>query len=380
MRFFFAIVLQLIAFCFFSSALHAHEVEQHFIRLILAEDHMEARLEMDAGYALPELRDQNDDTLPNGRWFDGLSDAEKKRIKVEGLKYLRETLHFHLDGLPIETTIDFAKWGTDWAQYFDQRPDTFMRMAWDIRWDYAGQNGDLELFWLENKDGPSLALAVITATRKLPLVTVSQQEVYSIAAIKHQPDTTAPLITSSSSPPLWSWLKQGFLHVIPRGLDHILFILGLFLLSPKLKPLLTQSLVFTAAHSITLGLTVAGTIPSFPQIIEPLIALSIAYVALENLFLKELKPWRLVLIFALGLLHGMGFGSVMRELPLEANQLLIPIIGFNIGVEAAQLTLLLLAVVLTFWWQEKKAYQHVRLIASLAIAATGIFWTCQRIL
>lgn len=341
---------------------------------------MEARLEMDAGYALPELRDQNDDTLPNGRWFDGLSDAEKKRIKVEGLKYLRETLHFHLDGLPIETTIDFAKWGTDWAQYFDQRPDTFMRMAWDIRWDYAGQNGDLELFWLENKDGPSLALAVITATRKLPLVTVSQQEVYSIAAIKHQPDTTAPLITSSSSPPLWSWLKQGFLHVIPRGLDHILFILGLFLLSPKLKPLLTQSLVFTAAHSITLGLTVAGTIPSFPQIIEPLIALSIAYVALENLFLKELKPWRLVLIFALGLLHGMGFGSVMRELPLEANQLLIPIIGFNIGVEAAQLTLLLLAVVLTFWWQEKKAYQHVRLIASLAIAATGIFWTCQRIL
>ena len=359
------------------SIIEAHEVEQHFMRLTLEDDHLTARLEMDAGYALPELRSNDDDTRPTGAWFDALSQEQKQRIKIEGQKYLQEVLILHLNGIPISTEITFGQWGTEWTQFFEDRSDTFMRMVWNVRCDYRGDKGDLELFWNEPTDGPSLALATVSDKREHPLVTVSQGEIYSLAYIDSMEN--APPIVTDHGFSFFSWLKQGFLHVIPAGLDHILFILGLFLLSPKLKPLLTQSLVFTLAHSITLGLTVAGKIPFNAGIIEPLIALSIAYVAIENLFLKELKPWRLALIFALGLLHGMGFGSVMSELPMDPSQLIVPIIGFNLGVEVAQVSILLIALGVTFWWQEKKEYQWLRIAASLAIAATGLVWTVQRI-
>lgn len=358
--------------------LPAHEVEQHFMRLTLAEDHFQARLEMDAGYALPEMRSNEDDSRPTGEWFAQLTESEKKRILEEGQKYLRAVLHFHLDGKEISPRIEFAKWGTDWEQYFDQRPDTFKRMVWLIDWPYGKSSGDLELFWQEGEDGPSLALATVSNQRELPLVTVSQGEVYSLARIDGQAAT--PPVMAKQGLPFIGWLQQGFLHVIPDGLDHILFILGLFLLTPKLKPLLTQSVVFTVAHSVTLGLTVAGKIPFDAGIIEPLIALSIAYVAIENLFLKELKPWRLGLIFALGLLHGMGFGSVMSELPVQPGALIVPVIGFNLGVEVAQVTILLLALAMTVWWNEKKEYNALRIAASLAIAATGLVWTVQRLI
>lgn len=361
-----------------SSWLGAHEVDQHFLRIKLEDDHLEARLEMDAGYALPEIRNNEDETLPTGEWFAALDEATKQRIQQEGEKYLRETLLFHLNGIPIETQIEFTKWGTDWKDYFEQRSDTYARMVWTVRWNYEQERGDLELFWYENDDGPSLALATVSENHELPLVTISQGEVYSLAFIDG-PEKTEPVIAERGLP-FFGWLKEGILHVIPAGLDHILFILGVFLLSPKLKPLLTQSLVFTLAHSITLGLTVAGKIPFNPAIIEPLIALSIAYVAIENLFLKELKPWRLGMIFALGLLHGMGFGSVMSELPVDNSQLIVPILGFNLGVEVAQVIILLAALALTVWWQERKEYQWLRIATSLIIAATGLVWTIQRIL
>ncbi|MGJ8726366.1 MAG: HupE/UreJ family protein [Roseibacillus sp.] len=355
----------------------AHEVEQHFMRLTLEDDHLTARLEMDAGYALPEMRSNEDDTRPTGEWFDALSAEEKQRIKVEGQKYLQEVLVLQVNGMPVSLEITFAQWGTEWTKYFQDRSDTFTRMVWNIHWDYGSQKGDLELFWHEGEDGPSLALATISNKRELPLVTVSQGEIYSLASIDGTEESEPVVVEHGFS--FFNWLKQGFLHVIPAGLDHILFILGIFLLSPQLKPLLTQSLVFTLAHSITLGLTVAGKIPFNGNIIEPLIALSIAYVAIENLFLKELKPWRLGLIFALGLLHGMGFGSVMSELPVEPGALVVPIIGFNLGVEAAQITILLIALGVTVWWNEKKEYNYLRIAASLAIAATGLFWTVERI-
>ena len=359
------------------SLLQAHEVEQHFMRLTLKDDHLTGRLEMDAGYALPEMRSNEDDSLPTGAWFNTLPQEGKDRIQAEGKKYLQEVLIFHLNGVPVPTEITFAQWGTEWTQFFEDRPDTFVRMVWDVRCDYASEKGDLELFWNEPEDGPSLALATVSDEREHPLITVSQGEVYSLAFIDGA-EKTAPVVVDHGSS-FFNWLKQGFLHVIPAGLDHILFILGIFLLSPKLKPLLTQSLVFTLAHSITLGLTVAGKIPFHGNIIEPLIALSIAYVAIENLFIKELKPWRLGLIFALGLLHGMGFGSVMSKLPMDPSQLVVPVIGFNLGVEAAQVSILLIALGVTVWWNEKKEYQWLRIAASLAIAVTGLVWTVQRI-
>ena len=178
---------------------------------------------------------------------------------------------------------------------------------------------------------------------------------------------------------LWSWVKSGFEHILPKGLDHILFILGLFLLVPKMKSLLSQTVAFTIAHSITLALVVLGTITVPGRFVEAAIALSIAYVGLENLWVKELKPRRVVFVFALGLLHGMGFASVMQELELPTGSLLKPLIGFNVGVELGQVAILGGAFLLTFWAVKKAGFEVFRKFASLGIAGVGIWWTVERV-
>jgi hydrogenase/urease accessory protein HupE len=177
------------------------------------------------------------------------------------------------------------------------------------------------------------------------------------------------------------YLILGFTHIVPYGLDHILFVLGIFLLSTKWKPVLTQVTAFTIAHSITLGLTIYGVVHVSPRVVEPMIALSIAYVAIENLATSELKPWRVAIVFAFGLLHGMGFAGVLGELGLPRRELVPALVAFNVGVEAGQLSVIAAAFVTVSWWARTKPWYRWRFVvpASAAIAATGIFWTVQRI-
>ena len=145
----------------------------------------------------------------------------------------------------------------------------------------------------------------------------------------------------------------GFEHIVPKGTDHILFVLGLFLLSVRLRPLLLQVTAFTLAHSITLGLTIYGAISLSPSVIEPLIALSIVAVGVENVFVKELKTRRVVIVFLFGLLHGMGFAGVLSGLGLPESDFLTALIFFNLGVEAGQLAVIATAFLLVFWLLKK---------------------------
>jgi hydrogenase/urease accessory protein HupE len=178
------------------------------------------------------------------------------------------------------------------------------------------------------------------------------------------------------------YLQLGFTHIVPGGLDHILFVLGIFLLTTRLKPILAQVTAFTIAHSITLGLTIYGLVSVSPRIVEPMIALSIVYVAAENLMTSELKPWRVAIVFAFGLLHGMGFAGVLKELGLPRSQFLTALVTFNVGVEAGQLTVIAAAFATIAYWHRAKSWYRPRFVvpASAAIAATGLFWTVQRIM
>ena len=177
------------------------------------------------------------------------------------------------------------------------------------------------------------------------------------------------------------YLQLGYTHILPRGLDHILFVLGIFLLSPRLKLILLQVTAFTVAHTITLALTIYGVFALPPAVVEPLIALSIAYVAIENLVTRELQPWRVALVFGFGLLHGMGFAGVLWELGLPRSEFVTALLTFNLGVEGGQLTVIALAFGAVFQVQRQDWYRRwVVVPASLAIAATGVVWTVQRVI
>lgn len=179
---------------------------------------------------------------------------------------------------------------------------------------------------------------------------------------------------------VWRYLRLGYTHIMPQGLDHILFVLGLFFLSPTLRALLWQITAFTVAHSITLGLTMLGVVELSPRIVEPLIAASIVFVAVENVLTSRIHPWRPVVVFAFGLVHGMGFAGVLRDLGLPRGQMLPALVSFNVGVEIGQLTVVVGAMLAVGWWRERAWYRSgIAIPASLLIAAVGAFWTVQRL-
>lgn len=179
----------------------------------------------------------------------------------------------------------------------------------------------------------------------------------------------------------FSYLILGFEHILPAGADHILFVLGLFLLGRRFRPLLWQVTAFTLAHSVTLVLSSYElvSLPSRP--VEALIALSIAYVAAENLATSELKPWRPAVVFAFGLLHGLGFADVLRELGLPDDHFMTALVAFNVGVELGQVAVLLLAFAAVGWFRKEPWYRKgVVLPGSILIGAIGLYWFLERAL
>ena len=179
----------------------------------------------------------------------------------------------------------------------------------------------------------------------------------------------------------FTYIKIGFEHIIPKGLDHILFVLGLFFFSLKMRPLITQITAFTLAHTVTLALATMGLVSVPGSIVEPLIALSIVLVALENIKGGDITLRRIAIVFAFGLLHGLGFASVLGDVGLAPSQFVASLIAFNIGVEIGQLSVVLVAFVALGLTFGKQPWYRARIAipASFVIGAIGAYWTIERV-
>lgn len=178
----------------------------------------------------------------------------------------------------------------------------------------------------------------------------------------------------------FGYIPVGFDHIVPKGLDHILFVLGLFFLAARLRPLLTQVTAFTAAHTITLALGALGLVNIPASIVEPVIAASIVFVAVENVVSPRMHWWRPIVVFCFGLLHGLGFASVLGEFGLPENAFIPALIGFNIGVELGQLTVIAVAFALVGYWFRDRPWYRARIAipASVFIALVGAWWVVER--
>lgn len=177
------------------------------------------------------------------------------------------------------------------------------------------------------------------------------------------------------------YVVLGVEHIVPKGLDHILFVLALFLLSRETRALMLQVSAFTLAHTVTLGLATLGVVAVPPSIVEPVIAASIALVALENVAHERLARHRPYVVALFGLIHGLGFAGVLAELGLPKGQGLVALLSFNVGVEIGQLLVIATAAALTWRWRDAPWFRRrVVIPASLAIAAVALFWTVERAL
>lgn len=181
----------------------------------------------------------------------------------------------------------------------------------------------------------------------------------------------------------WLFLVLGFEHILPLGWDHIAFVVGLFLLSHRWKPLLWQVTAFTLAHSVTLSLAALGYVRVgddwMSGVVEPFIALSIAYVAIENIFTTRLKPWRPMVVFLFGLVHGLGFASVLLDLGIPPGHYVNALVSFNVGVELGQIAVIAIAFALVGWFRNRAWYRaRVVIPASAAIGLLGLYVAVDR--
>jgi hypothetical protein len=196
-------------------------------------------------------------------------------------------------------------------------------------------------------------------------------------------EMTQPSEQDSLLPNVLDFLHQGFVHVVPRGLDHVLFVLGLFLMTRRWKPLFFQVTTFTVAHSITLALATFG-VGFFlsGRTIEVIIALSLVAVAAENIWLRDYdQRRRLPLIFVFGLIHGLGFAGALSDLNLPPASLPSCLLGFNIGVELGQIAVVLVAALLCMKITSDETFrQKVTLPGSVAIGLAGLYFAVARLM
>ena len=191
------------------------------------------------------------------------------------------------------------------------------------------------------------------------------------------------LIAGTGTGQFFRSIAIGFAHIVPKGLDHILFVLGLFLLARRTRTVLMQVTAFTVAHSMTLALSIYGVFTLPASIVEPLIALTIIYVGAENL-LSSGTPngrWRLTLIF--GMVHGLGFATELKEKLAGAigARIAVPLLSFNLGVELGQIAVAALVLPLILWMRsEPVLLQRSLPICSAFVVLAGAWWLVQRTL
>ena len=179
---------------------------------------------------------------------------------------------------------------------------------------------------------------------------------------------------------IWQYLQIGFTHVLPLGFDHLLFILTLFFMPGGFRSILIACTVFTLAHSLSLAFAASGLVLPQANLIEPLIALSIVISALGNILSKGQGNWRYLLVAFFGLIHGLGFASALKDAGLPSKGFFTALIAFNVGVELAQISVLLIAYVLITipfgaktWYKTRLAYPSCAIIASV-----GMYWLVER--
>jgi HupE / UreJ protein len=331
------------------------------------------RLGMNAEWMLagidPKLNDSS--KSPQGPEYDrlrALPPEELERVFKETWPHFLDDVRIEADGKRITPTVD--------NEIFPEVGDIKT-----VRASFIILHADLP---------PGTKALTFGWAARLGTITVQTVSIHSKAIhieVLENGETSAPMVIDelrarTTLDMIGDFVTIGFEHIVPRGLDHILFVMGIFLLSIRLKPILVQVTSFTVAHTMTLGLGTLGYVNLPANVVEPLIAASIVYVAVENIFRPTLSIWRPAVVFCFGLLHGLGFAGALRQIGIPEGDFVLGLLSFNVGVELGQLSVIALGYALVGIWFGNKPWYRQRVVipGSLVIAGIGAFWVVERTL
>lgn len=353
--------------------LAAHVVKQLYGEFVTEGESWKLEILFDAGYADPSTRNDAAAPQPSRDWLVNLPAADQQRLCTEAEKYLRESLSIRSSSVPLEWKVSFPDFKSDPPDF----PSLLNEGAYfHALIEPAGKSGSVSV-GMAGGDHPDLVVKMPAPSGESTYLTVPPGGEVVLLAGQETAGGESPVAEQGRNSATVAF-HLGVKHVL-GGLDHLLFVLGIFLLQRRWQALLKQSLAFTAAHTITLGLAALGWVDVPRWLVEPLIALSITALAVENLFVSKAGPWRLWLVFAFGLIHGLGFAGALSAWIQPGEGFLPTLISANLGVEVGQIIVLFLAWSVTMGWSESKAWPHFRRWACVALVAAGLIWFVERV-
>jgi len=347
----------------------AHSFGFTNVTLVLrAEGRFEAEVSCDLD-ALALGVEQSADSAALADEIDAMPEPERDELVARLAELLKRRLRVRFDGEPAPFEVSLPDTGKP-------RPEGAVASALGLVARLSGTvpSGAREVSFFASRSFPPVKLEIVR----------DMGERLHIQILQRGAESTPAQIGQATTESRWATFRRfvalGFEHILPDGLDHVLFVLGLAVFSARLAPLLVQVTAFTLAHTLTLALSTYGVVSLSPRVVEPLIALSIAYVAIENLLATRLSPFRVLVVFAFGLLHGLGFAGALAQLGLPERDRVLALLAFNGGVEVGQLTVIALAfgamALLTRRGLDRRLLVRW---GSVAIAAVGLFWAIRRV-
>ena len=365
----------ILLFLLLCGSLRAHLVLEAQLTLEVHGDKVTGIAETDPSYVLSEFRALESTGPRDLGWLRSLGPKDWLAIEAEISRHWHDRLTLLADDMPVRWTLKVEDFHRTAPKFITEGaagdpPDFVATIAATL----PSGTKKVEAVW---KDPLAMVLMLTIGTGDQARLEPVLSSARALVAERTSPDE--PELQVVATPSLGKWMLVGFEHILPKGVDHILFVLGLFLLVPKWKPLLQQTLVFTLAHSLSLAAASLGwvNLPSKP--VEMMIAVSIAWIGFENLVVKSLHKWRLVLVGLFGLIHGLGFASVLADL-LPADQpekLPGALFGFNVGVELGQIAVLLIAFACLGWLGER--FKHVKMGGSIVVALADLILVVERV-
>lgn len=356
---------------FWALSASAHEMRPAIATLTVSDQGvlsvaLETNLEAWLAGVNPTLSDTDDS--PNAAQYDALRAMDADDLQAVFLPRMREfadRIHIEVEGVSIAMTVTLHE------VIMESDPElprlSVVRLV-------GGLPDQAQAFrYRVDEQLPNTAVRFLRAEQEPQVAFVKHAETSPQFSLDGS-------VTRSVAAIVWDYVELGFTHILPRGIDHIVFILGLTLMSKRLVDLVIQVTAFTVAHSVTLALGLYGVLNLSPAIVEPLIAASIVYIAVENCWHQRVGLSRAFVVFVFGLLHGMGFAGVLTELGLPERDFVVGLLSFNLGVELGQLAIIALAYFSVGIWLLHKAWYRpaVAIPVSLCIGGLGMYWLIER--
>ncbi len=322
-------------------------------------------------------------SLGNAHWAD-LATASINIAKQEVrlmLTFPSELITSQLDATKLNNPSEVTKFFNHYIVLADKQGRALTSFSGLIKTNETHITASLNYNWPEpiNEIKMHYGLFLPQAPNASMLATITEGE--KVRSLTFTPESREAIIAGHKSllaEQVKSFATLGVEHIL-TGYDHLLFLLALLMLGSRIGYLLKVVTAFTVAHSLTLSLAVLGLVNLPVQLVESAIALSIVFVAIENLWCKEKAlKLRWLIVFIFGLLHGLGFAGILQEMPIPRSELAISLLSFNLGVEIGQITAVAVVFVLLQAIKKQPWEVYLRRWASASVAVMGILWLVER--